>query len=402
MTESPILTDTADERAALGCAVLDAKCAALALSQLSEEDFSDADLAAAFAEMKRAYAAYKCVDAAIVGGLAHRDVLIACAEQTPSLSGCRAYLQHVKDKAVRRKAAALGLEIAAGDLSAEEIADRAGALARLTAGRHQGKSRTMPEMLVDFMMKHKQGERPAYFETGLGLDGDVRLKRGDYVVIGARPSVGKTAYSIQLALNLAKNGVKVLYFSLETGCGSIADRIVACAGSYRFADVLDNRIDWQTVKEAKSLEILAKYPIDVNDSVSSPAVMEAMAVAGGYDAVIVDYLGLMSAGRRNASLYERTTEISMALHRMAQRNRLLVVALCQLNRSGTDKPQLEHLRESGQIEQDADVVILLHDGKEEYKAIIAKNKTGRRGAVPLWYDKETQRFTVLEKRKAEP
>lgn len=402
MTGSPILSDTGDERAALGCAVLDAKCAALVLARLSADDFSDADLAAAFDELRRAYAEYGRADIALVGSLAHRDALLRCAEQTPSLSGCEAYIRHVKDKAVRRRAAVIGLEIAAGSLTAEEIAARAGEIARLTAGRGQSKSHKLPEMLVDFMMTHKKGERPEYIETGLGLDGRVRLLPGDYMVIGARPSAGKTAYSIQLAINLARGGRKVLYFSLETGWRKLVERIVACAGSYSFADVQDNAIDWRTVREARALEILAKFPIDVNDGVTSPAVMEAMAVAGGYDAVIVDYLGLMNAGRSGASLYERTTEISLALHRMAQKNRILVVALCQLNRSGAGEPKLEHLRESGQIEQDADVVILLHDGKEEYRSIVAKNKTGKCGGVPLWYDKEKQHFTVIEKRRAEP
>ena len=126
-------------------------------------------------------------------------------------------------------------------------------------------------------------------------------------------------------------------------------------------------------------------------------------MAHGYDAIVIDYLGLMDPGERTNSLYERVTKMSMALHRIAQKNNLLVIALCQLNRGGTEIPKMEHLRESGQIEQDADVIVLLHsdEEKEEYTAIVAKNKTGKCGAIPLWYDREKQHFSVIETRRSE-
>ncbi|RJV96817.1 hypothetical protein DWW15_12930 [Subdoligranulum sp. AF14-43] len=403
MTASSITTSTNDERAVLGCAVRDDKCAALVLTRLSEDDFTDLDLGDAFRELREVWKKYGRADAVTVSRLPHAELLVSCADTVPSLSGCEIYIAHVKEKAVQMKAATIALEIATGKLSTQEIAERAGDIARLTIGGGRVKIRTMPEMLVDFLKTHRKGEKPEYIKTGLGLEDFVRVKPGNFFVIGARPSVGKTAYSLQMALNIARAGKKVLYFSLETNSEGISERIVACAGGYRLVDVMDNEISWDTQREAKAIDILSRYKVDVVDTVYSPAVMEALAVAHGYDAIVIDYLGLMDPGERTNSLYERVTKMSMALHRIAQKNNLLVIALCQLNRGGTEVPKMEHLRESGQIEQDADVIVLLHsdEEKEEYTAIVAKNKTGKCGAIPLWYDREKQHFSVIETRRSE-
>lgn len=301
------------------------------------------------------------------------------------------------------RAGTIALEIATGNLSVQEITERAGDIARLAVGGNRSKLHTMPDMIVDFLKTHQFGQKTEYITTGLGLEGTVRIKPGNFIVVGARPSVGKTAYSIQLALNIGRSGKKVLYFSLETGYMGIIERMIACAGSYEFSALQDNKIAWDTPQAAKALDILSRYHVDVIDDVFTPAVMEAMTLAGGYDVLVVDYMGLMDAGEKTNSLYEKVTKISMALHRIAQKNGLLVIALCQLNRGGTDVPRMEHLRESGQIEQDADVIVLLHNDaeKDEYAAIVAKNKTGKCGAVPLWYDREKQHFSVIDNRRDE-
>ena len=111
---------------------------------------------------------------------------------------------------------------------------------------------------------------------------------------------------------------------------------------------------------------------------------------------MVDYLGLLHA--RGAGRYEQITAVSLALHELAQRTGVLVVALSQLSRAGAGMvPRLEDLRESGQIEQDADAVLLLHPNRDDgvHDLLVAKNKEGRTGAVAMHFDGETQRFTEV-------
>ncbi len=205
MTASSITTSTNDERAVLGCAVRDDKCAALVLTRLSEDDFTDLDLGDAFRELREVWKKYGRADAVTVSRLPHAELLVSCADTVPSLSGCEIYIAHVKEKAVQMKAATIALEIATGKLSTQEIAERAGDIARLTIGGGRVKIRTMPEMLVDFLKTHRKGEKPEYIKTGLGLEDFVRVKPGNFFVIGARPSVGKTAYPNATQINVYIN-----------------------------------------------------------------------------------------------------------------------------------------------------------------------------------------------------
>ena len=123
--------------------------------------------------------------------------------------------------------------------------------------------------------------------------------------------------------------------------------------------------------------------------------------------IIIDYLSLIRG--EGKSLYERVTNISMELHTLAQANRIAVIALSQLNRAGKDEPDMTSLRESGQIEQDADVILLLHEigrsvldreagGDADRRLIIAKNKEGMTGAITLNFQGEYQRFCECETR----
>lgn len=126
------------------------------------------------------------------------------------------------------------------------------------------------------------------------------------------------------------------------------------------------------------------------------------------EVIIIDYLSLIRS--EGKSLYERVTNISMELHTLAQANKIAVVALSQLNRAGKDEPDMSSLRESGQIEQDADVILLLHEmgrnvldrdaggGDSDRKLIIAKNKEGMTGAIALNFQGEYQRFCECETR----
>lgn len=113
------------------------------------------------------------------------------------------------------------------------------------------------------------------------------------------------------------------------------------------------------------------------------------------DVVFVDYLQLLADGRAK-DRYQAVTSISMGLHELAQTTGILVVALAQLNRAAAHAvPSVADLRESGQVEQDADSVLLLSNDDSQYLAILAKNKEGKTGKIPITFDKEHQRFLEI-------
>lgn len=399
------------EHAVIGCILMDSNCAAKALSTLSEEDFTGVIAAETFSELKEIYKNHKRIDMAIISKSKNKDFIIKCAEYTPSISAFEIYIKQIKEYKIKTKAKELAREIIDDNLQIEDIAGKAGEIARITTGSNSDtKTQGITDLILEFMGTHKLGTKTEYLRLGFGLDGFVRTRKGNYIIIGARPSVGKTAFSIQMAINLAKSKLKVLYCSLETNKKGIIERIISCYGNYNFGDLQDNKINWDDVRYGKMLDEIAQLPICVNDRINNVSIIEAEACAGGYDVVFIDYMGLLDLGRKTNTIYEKVTETSIMLHKMAQKNNILVVCLCQLNREGVGIPRLEHLKDSGQIEQDADVIIMLHSSKqigsqesanpqEEFFVVVEKNKTGRCGTIKLDYEKECQRFFEIDDRQ---
>lgn len=398
-----------DEHAVIGCIIMDENCAFMALHKLSVDDFTGELSKEMFAELKELYAQYKKIDPFIISHSKNYESMTKCVYSTPSISSCDIYIRRIKEHRIQSQAKNLALEIIDNNLSIEEIAEKAGEIARISTGDNRDtKTETMPALLCDFLETHICGNETEYFHIGLGLDSFVKIRKGNYVVIGARPSVGKTALSIQIALELAKNGHKILYCSLETKSAGIIERAISCYGHFDFDALQNNGIDWNDVNNCTILEEMAHLPIGVNDKINNLDIIESVACAGAYDVVIIDYMSLLELGKKTSSIYERVTETSIALHKMAQKNNLLVIALCQLNRAGAGAPRLEHLRESGQIEQDADVVMMLHNeiemndyGEEEdnFSIIVEKNKTGKCGKIKIDYNKEKQHFYEIDNRR---
>lgn len=387
-----------DERAVIGCAVLEQNCARRVFAQLEDGDFTDNECADAFVQMRELWKRDGRVDVVTVGRLPAAACIVACAETVPSLSGCGVYIKHVRENAVAKRAAVLGLEIASGALSLEELQQKSAELGRMVHS-DSGKKRVfaMKDMLLDFMQRHVENRPTEYLPIGMGLTRRLRMSAGKLLIVGARPSVGKTAFSLQMAMNLASRGVRTVFFSLETDQAELTDRYVSCMGGYEYGKVQDNEIDITESRMAKSLDIMARYPFFVVDAAGKTAEwIESEAIRLEAEVIVVDYLGLVRS--EGKSLYEQTTNASRAFQRIAKANNLFVILLSQLNRAGNDVPKMEHLRESGQIEQDADAIVLLHDDKERgtYTAIVAKVKSGRTGAVMLQYDKDTQHFAEVD------
>ena len=246
----------------------------------------------------------------------------------------------------------------------------------------------------------KLDDKPEYISTGLRvLDNNLHLVPGNFVVIGGRPSAGKTALSLQLACEIAKSGRRVAYFSLETDPDTLYARIIANQLGVPLHTVKNKTV---SINELDRLADIKKYPLFVRSAAGkSVGWIRTQSIRMQAKVVFIDYLQLIhQAGAKDR--YSAVTEISMALHEFAQSTGTLVVALAQLNRETARAgipPTAADLRESGQIEQDADAIILLAQKvktqkrpEEHYHFALEKNKEGNVGSLDITFQMETQQF----------
>lgn len=249
---------------------------------------------------------------------------------------------------------------------------------------------------------------------------------GQLIVIGARPAIGKTSFALNLALNMAGKGTKVCLFSLEMSSKEIAERFGSMASGVVVPDFragLPSRNQQVAYEEAR--EYLKSLPIDVDDTpgltVNAMCAKARRALRGCERAVIiVDYLQLIEPadGRRLENRNNEIGAISRALKIMAKKLGVPIIALAQLSRAVeqrvSKRPILADLRESGSIEQDADIVMFLdrstsdeeasqtgRPAKNEANLIVAKNRQGPTGDVRLAFLPATMKFYNLTNRDGE-
>lgn len=262
-----------------------------------------------------------------------------------------------------------------------------------TLDREEQDFKPIGELIDDYI--RNLDKAPQYIPTGIRvLDKYLRLSPGNLFIIGGRPSAGKTALSLQMACEMARKGYKVCYFSLETDPDTLTARVIANRLAAPLADVKSKTVPQS---ELDGLAELHKWPLHIKSAAGKgTAWIKAQAQRMKADVVFVDYLQLLADGRAK-DRYTAVTNISMGLHELAQSTGILVVALAQLNRNAAHAaPSTADLKESGQLEQDADAVLLLSNDDSQYLAILAKNKEGRTGKIPIAFDKERQRFLEIQ------
>ena len=279
----------------------------------------------------------------------------------------------------------------------------------------------MMDQLYDELYRQAESGEDGGVSTGFpGIDRRLLgLRAGQMVVVGARPGVGKTSFCLNLAVNAASSGATVALFSLEMSKLEIAQRLLSARSGVPLTDIRSARMrqdQWQAVADAipglRELQILV-------DDTPGTTVTEIRAKARrmlhgrGDGLAIVDYLQLLSSPQSSDSRATQVGEMSRGLKIMAKDLGIPVVALSQLNRvvegRAGKRPQLSDLRESGSIEQDADVVILLDRSMTPEEAeqrdrpdegvtsfIIAKNRSGPLGTVSMRFDGSTIRFTEID------
>src|SRR5579862_3945007 len=372
----------------------------------------------------------------LIGGASY---LTELTNVVPTASHLEQYAEIVADKAIRRRLISASQDIV--DVSFDENKSLAELIeeaeTRLfdVSQKHVRQDITSLESILgdsfdrlDDLHRNKGGLRG--IPTGLrDLDKELAgLQRSDLVVVAARPSMGKTTLMLNMALDVATHAKQgaVLYFSLEMSKEQLVDRLLAAeagvdAWKIRTGEGLDDS-DFERLSAA--MGALAEAPIFIDDT-SGITVSDLRTKARRLHhqhplaVIMVDYLQLMSGGSRFAATSNRVqeiSEISRNLKILARELNVPVVAASQLSRSVESRtpqiPQLSDLRESGAIEQDADIVIFIYredfynpdtDRKNITELLIKKHRNGPTGKVEMYFDNERQRFRSVDtKHKEEP
>lgn len=351
-----------------------------------------------------------------VGGMPY---LHSLAQYVPSASNLRRYAEIVRERALSRRLVSIGDEIATmGFREHEQIADRidtaSGLLVSLVGSKSEVEWVDMQAMAVNFLNKAEARTSPDFkddvISTGLKdldalLDGGFRP--GELIIIAARPSIGKTALAVTIGLNSATAGHHEGMFSLEMPKEQVAQRAVSTLSGVHLSVVRKaERMqpdDWSRITGA--VERLRRLPFYVAEQ-SGPNINQIRAKARllkrskGLDKLTVDYIGLTSGTNPKEPRHQQLGEVSRGLKNLAKELSIPIVALAQLKRDieqrTNTRPMLSDLKDSGDIEQDADVVIFIdrpyHNNRElgpawEHYAelIVAKNRNGSTGSVNARY-----------------
>ncbi len=393
---------------------------------LPDQAFSSPALQEVFRTMRRQYEGRGGFDALTVSVEARRncpevtdELLAQMMDITPTTANLDAYIAAVKEEFLARSLREIGAGLMEAEQAPLEALGRVqDALQRLTEENTRGDTDTLTDALVRLgnrVAEQVNGKAPCVPSGLMSFD---KLLGGGFIngglhVIGARPAVGKSAVALQLALNAARNGVKVLYCSLEMSAEDCSARLVGNLGGVSSSRLMfgGKLTDREYEQYAQGTNDLSVLPIVFNRrSGMNVRQVEALAYREKPGLLILDHLGLLDPPETRLSLYEATTRNSRALKLLAMRLNIPVLCLCQLNRaaasdrSGSFRATMANLRESGAIEQDADTVTLLHnppcetDDRMESPSLLElwldKNRRGATGHVDATFYKVTGRVTA--------
>lgn len=427
------------EKSLLGAVLIDEETLADISEHVTSKDFYDKRHATIYGGMMRLFERHKPVDLLtlteelkkkdeldIIGGSAY---LTELTNYVPTAAHAEAYAELVAQKAVRRRLIKASGEISElgydEDTTTQELLERAEAELFSVSDQSLKQDLVSIESILtesfdrmEELHRNKgalRGVRTGYRDLDNMTAG---LQRSDLIILAARPAMGKTTLVTNLAYNVATVAKQpVLFFSLEMSKEQLVDRMLADASGVDAWNIrTGNLSDDDFSKLSEAMGEMAEAPIYIDDTPGlSVLEMRTKARRAAHEAplglIIVDYLQLMQgSGKSDGNRVQEVSEISRGLKLIAREMNVPVIALSQLSRSVENRspqiPQLADLRESGSIEQDADIVMFIY--REAYynpeterenitDLIIAKHRNGPVGRVELYFHPERLRFMSLDK-----
>jgi replicative DNA helicase len=354
------------------------------------------------------------------------DYLHSLASYVPTAANAGYYAKIVGDKAILRRLIDAGTRIAQSGYDSqgevEDLVNQAQAEVYKVASQssredYVGLSESLEAAIHEIEVAQNRGGEMTGISTGFtDLDSYTHgLHPGQLVIVAARPAVGKSTFALDVARNAAvKQNKATIFFSLEMGRAEIAMRMLSAESSIYLQSMRKGTIsegDWTKLAAVRGK--INDAPLYIDDSpnmslVEIRAKCRRLAQQVDLKMVVIDYIQLMSSGKKVESRQQEVSEFSRALKLLAKELGIPVVALSQLNRQAEQakdkRPELSHLRESGSLEQDADVVVLLHrEGiyerdhprAGEADLILAKQRNGPTGTVVVAFHGQYSRFVNM-------
>lgn len=433
------------EQSVLGCVLIDADCMEEAVASINADCFYFPQHRAIFSAMMLMYAESRVIDPVVLvdtltksgkydtaGG---REYLLQLKESVPSTVNIGEYIKIVREQYYLRTLIDISNDIigqaTSGEADASVILDNA---EQLIYNVRQGKDKSGPTKISEVIVNDvynklsqitgEEKEKYKGIPSGFGmLDKYLTgLNKSDLILIGARPAMGKTSFALNLAQNISMGArKKCVVFSLEMTKEQLAERLLSSQAGVESQKLKTGELtndEWVRLGNAAGQFNDVELYLDDTSSITVPEIKSRVRRLKNVDAIIIDYLGLISSATKKENRVQEVSEITRNLKMMAKDLNIPVICCAQLSR-GTEghgknhKPQLADLRESGSIEQDADIVLFLY--REDYyrqdvaedkqddidanktELIVAKNRHGATGSIEMTFDKEFTRFRSVDK-----
>ena len=402
------------EASVIGSMLIEPKCVPELMQELTAEDFTDGTLRLYFETIRRNFLQRIPLDiVTVVSSLGvgeeaqnrHAAKMVDLMTMTPTAANCLYYARIIRDRRQLRQIQAACAAAAQGKTledARELLTKAAGLLVQKQADRDKGYG----DLIAELVSRQDKTE-PDYLDWGIpALNGKLHAGPGRFIILGADSSVGKTALALQFALNMSKTK-RVGFFSYETTLADATDRLIAndadvslgrLKGKHLTDEEMDAILEAGERSEKRQLRILETARYTVED-------IRAKTIARGFQVIFVDYVQMIPTRRKDR--YEAVTEISIGLHALAQELGVTVIGLSQVTVPETDKKgrrryiSKEDLRESRQLKQDADVILLLDlqdpADRNGYRVLqIEKNRDGPLAHLYLSFDPSRMRFKYIE------
>ena len=385
----------------LGSCLIEEKCAAEIVFGLREDDFAS-EYRPLYRAIVDLYTTGKPVDPITVThivGDEYRKTIMELMEITPTAANIRHYIKITAEQARVLHMREIGMQLmdVDGIEDAQEIMDSANGMLVTRSGMT---AISLKKLLSDFLTRYTKA--PDYYDWFIPqMRRVIRLRKGNYMMIGARPSVGKSAFAMQAAVYWAVAcGLRVGFYTDEMNEDELTDRLIATCTGCQLEDVMERRIPERQMQTVAAISAkINEAPLFVIPASGHPVSdIKADALKMHLDIIIIDYLQIVPG--RGDKEYDRVTRVSHELQMLCKSTGITVLALSQLDRLRGARPTLEDLRSSGQLEQDADIVAFLHRPEGQANAvefIVAKNRNGKTGTTKLEFDGGLQRFLYVGK-----
>ncbi|MCM1285223.1 MAG: replicative DNA helicase [Acetobacter sp.] len=433
------------EQSVLGSMLIDPECIVKSMAEMTADAFYLPQHKVIFESISMMNMASKPVDPVLIadaltkehhydksGG---KEYLVQLAQSVPSTANIEHYIKIVKEQSTLRRLVEISNNIineATSGADASLVLDNAEQqIYDLRQGRDSNGPTIISEVIVNdvyhrlTLLTGEDKDKYKGIPTGFGvLDKYLTgLNRSDFILIGARPAMGKTSFALNLAQNVAMNArKKCVFFSLEMTKEQLAQRLLSSQAGIESQKLRKGDLttdEWTRLGNAAGQFDGVELYLDDTSQITVPEIKSKIRRMNDVDCIIIDYLGLIKSATRKENRVQEVSEITRNLKMMAKDLNIPVVCCAQLSRATeghgkNHKPQLADLRESGSIEQDADIVMFLYredyykndvaeDKQDEIDAtktelIIAKNRHGATESVELVFDKEFTRFRAVDKR----